>query len=151
MSKRLWVLTTFSILATAAAAAGDCAFFSKEILTSKVRSIDVTLEVARTVEEHRHGMMHRAELAPNHGMLFVLQEPRPIALWMKNTPMDLDAAFLDEDGCIFQIVQMKRNTLDLHRSVAPPAYALEITHGWFASHGISKGACFQNLPNPQTK
>lgn len=150
MSMRLWFLTSLAALASTAAA-GHEPVFPEEEVTAKIRTVSVTLEVARTVEEHRHGFMYRESLPVNHGMLFVLPEPRPISLWMKNTPMDLDAAFLDDEGCIFQIVHMDRESLTLHRSVAPAAYAVEISRGWFAANGITKGTCFKGLPTPDPK
>ncbi len=145
MSLRHTFLTSLTAFLTTALAAVEpvCA---EEIVHSQIRNVNVALEVARTVEQHRHGLMFRKSLPVNHGMLFVLPEPRPIALWMKNTPIDLDAAFLDEAGCIFQISQMTKNTLDLHRSIAPTAYAIEISRGWFAANGITTGTCFKNLP-----
>ena len=143
-------LSSLTVLASTAfaAAAPACA---EEVVQSQIRNVRVSLEVARTVEQQRHGLMYRKSLPVNHGMVFVLPEPRPIALWMKNTLIDLDAAFLDEAGCIFQISQMTKNTLDLHRSITPTAYAIEISRGWFAANGITTGTCFKNLPQARVE
>lgn len=143
-----WIFTSLSAIVSTAGLAGE-AFYSNEEVTAKVLNQTVTLEVARTVEELRHGLMYRKSLADHHGMLFVLQTPRPIALWMKNTLIDLDAAFLDEDGCIFQVVGMERETLALHRSIGPAAYAVEMRRGWFEKNHVTKGDCFKPLPKPQ--
>ncbi len=105
----------------------------------------IELEVARTSIEHRTGLMHRAHLAPNHGMLFVFEAPRPIAMWMKNTLIDLDAAFIDACGRITQIETMKKGTLDLHQSRVDAASVIEMNAGWFAQHGIKVGAIIPEL------
>ena len=150
MLQRSSLLSSLTVLVSTAlaAAAPACA---EEVVQSQIRNVHVSLEVARTVEQHRHGLMFRKSLPVNHGMVFVLPEPRPIALWMKNTPIDLDAAFLDAAGCIFQIAQMKHDSLDLHRSIAPTAYAIEISRGWFAANGITTGTCFKGLPQARVE
>ena len=73
----------------------------------------VELEVATTTIEQRTGLMNRAMLAEDSGMLFVFAEPRSVAMWMKNTLIDLDAAFVDACGFILNIETMQKGTLDL--------------------------------------
>ncbi len=96
----------------------------------------VTLEVAETAIEQRTGLMHRASLEENRGMLFVFSEPRSVAMWMKNTLIDLDAAFVDACGRILNIETMKKGTLDLHRSQGPALTVIEMNAGWFKRHGV---------------
>ena len=45
----------------------------------------VTLEVAETAIEQRTGLMHRASLEENRGMLFVFSEPRSVAMFHLRT------------------------------------------------------------------
>jgi uncharacterized protein len=54
----------------------------------------ILLEVARTSQEQSTGLMNRAELAGNRGMLFVFSPPRPVSFWMKNTLIPLDMIFV---------------------------------------------------------
>lgn len=54
------------------------------------------LEVARTVEQQRLGLMRRDldSLPPDQGMLFPYNPPQPVAFWMYNTWINLDIIFL---------------------------------------------------------
>lgn len=99
----------------------------------------VELEVATTTIEQRTGLMNRAMLAEDHGMLFVFEEPRSVAMWMKNTLIDLDAAFVDACGFILNIETMQKGTLDLHRSQGPTLTVIEMNAGWFSRHGVRSG------------
>ncbi len=53
------------------------------------------LEVARTPLQQRIGLMFRAEMAADRGMLFPYDPPsRPVSFWMYNTLIPLDIIFL---------------------------------------------------------
>lgn len=66
--------------------------------------IPLNLELARTEEERNWGLMGRKELGPNQGMLFY----HPAGLiWMFNMYIDLSVAFLDKNGKILQICDLK--------------------------------------------
>lgn len=114
----------------------------------------VTLEVAQTPAELRTGLMYRTHLAKNHGMLFIFEPPKQVAMWMKNTRMDIDAAFFDACGKLLNIHEMKEGTLDLHHSFGNAATVVEMEGGWFARHKIAAGLVVKDLvrkkycPNP---
>ena len=77
-------------------------------------------------------MMFREKTAPNHGMLFVFDDKAQQCFWMRNTPLPLSIAFIDEDGTILQIDDMAPKSEALHCSQRPVRYALEMEQGWFA-------------------
>src|SRR3546814_3717830 len=52
------------------------------------------VEVARSEEEQRQGLMFRTELPKNGGMLFPFAKPRIASFWMKNTLIPLDMIFI---------------------------------------------------------
>lgn len=54
----------------------------------------IQLEVAKTPDQQAMGLMFRTELAPDRGMLFPFNPPRPVGFWMKNTLIELDMVFL---------------------------------------------------------
>lgn len=54
----------------------------------------IDLEVARSPEQQRLGLMYRNALPKTRGMLFVFDPPRPVRFWMKNVNLSLDMVFL---------------------------------------------------------
>lgn len=52
------------------------------------------LEVARTPEQQRIGLMFRTDLPEDRGMWFPFDPPRPASFWMFNTLINLDIIFL---------------------------------------------------------
>jgi len=99
----------------------------------------VIAEVAATEATRTTGLMNRFSIQPDHGMLFVFEEPQPLAFWMKNTYMPLSIAFIGRDGRILNIDDMAPLTETTHPSRGPALYALEMRKGWFAQHGIAAG------------
>jgi len=53
------------------------------------------LEIAHTGEEHARGLMYRKNLCSHCGMLFIFEEEKTQAFWMKNTYVPLDIFFYD--------------------------------------------------------
>ena len=87
------------------------------------------------------GLMHvpPEEIADDEGMLFVFSDERVRSFWMLNTLTPLDVAFARSDGEIVRIAQMQPQTLDLHSSIEPAMFALELKQGTFAGLGIAEG------------
>ncbi|WP_066261431.1 DUF192 domain-containing protein [Hydrogenophaga flava] len=97
-------------------------------------------QVASTPEQRATGLMFRAEMPANEGMLFVFEEPAGQCFWMKNTLLPLTAAFVADDGTIVNLADMMPKTLDSHCSAKPVRYVLEMHQGWFAKRGIQAGS-----------
>jgi hypothetical protein len=92
----------------------------------------------------QRGLMHRDSLPEDVGMLFVFTAPSPQGFWMKNCAIDLDIAYIDDDGIIIDILKMKapepnQVLLPRYRSSKPVRYALETNAGWFAARGLEPG------------
>ncbi|MEY4563238.1 MAG: hypothetical protein RLZZ618_2515 [Pseudomonadota bacterium] len=102
--------------------------------------------VARTPAEHTIGLMHRATMATNDGMLFIFDQPTTQCFWMKNTLLPLSAAFVADDGTVVNIEDMAPKTLDPHCSKKPVRYVLEMNKGWFAQRGIKSGYRLKGEP-----
>ena len=106
----------------------------------------INAQVAATPQERQIGLMHRKEMPQHEGMLFVFEQPAQQCFWMKNTLLPLTAAFVDDDGTIVNLADMKPQTLDSHCSAKPVRYVLEMNQGWFAKKGIKAGAKLGGAP-----
>lgn len=102
-------------------------------------------EVADSAEARAVGLSGRSSLKQNHGMLFVFERPTRPQFWMRDTPLALDIAFIDSDGKIADIQNMAPNSDRLYRPVKLIRYALEMPHGWFRKHAITKNARVSGL------
>ena len=100
----------------------------------------IEVEVARTAEERRVGLMHRTELAPDRGMLFDFGATRQVTMWMKNTLISLDMFFADEEG---RIVTVAQRTTPLSEKRIPSGervrYVLEMIGGSAERLGVTVG------------
>ena len=99
-----------------------------------------TVELALTREEQAQGLMFRESLAPDGGMLFVFDEVRPAAFWMKNTLIPLDMLFIGADGRIVNIAEQTTPlSTESRPSAAPVRAVLEINGGLSRMLGIAPG------------
>jgi uncharacterized membrane protein (UPF0127 family) len=106
-------------------------------LLAGTEKIDVY--VASNEEERSMGLMFRKDMPDGEGMLFLCDEPAVQKFWMKDTPLPLSVAFIEEDGTIGKIEDMAPDTLDSHSSDKPVRYILEVNQGWFDQKGIQPG------------
>ena len=106
----------------------------------------IKAEVAADTPTRMRGLMMRERLGANEGMLFVFPDKAGHCFWMRNTLIPLSIAFLDDDGTITNIEDMKPQTEDSHCPVRAIRYALEMEQGWFARRGVKAGA---RLVQPQ--
>jgi uncharacterized membrane protein (UPF0127 family) len=106
----------------------------------------IKAEVAATDEARQQGLMYREKMKINEGMLFVFPAPATVCMWMKNTLLPLSVAFIDEDGKIINIEDMKPQTQDSHCSRKMARYALEMNQGWFKQKNIKPGMMIGALP-----
>lgn len=128
-----------ALLATPAAGAG------LPEITLSINGHKLTAEVAHTEPSRTEGLMHRRILPESRGMLFVFEDVGRHAMWMMNTHIPLSVAFLDEQGVIINIADMKPRTQDSHPAAKPARYALEVNRGWFAKRGIKAGARIEGI------
>ena len=112
----------------------------------------IQAEVAATDETREKGLMFREKLAKNDGMLFVFGEVAYHAMWMRNTPLPLAVAFMDQSGKIVSIHEMEPFTETTHQAAGPARYALEVNRGWFTTNKVKVGDAIKGLdkaPKPQ--
>lgn len=97
------------------------------------------LRIFKTSEERSRGLMNIASMDENEGGLFVFGREDLLQFWGKNTLINLDIAFINEDGIIVDIKRIKSNDLNPVISSEPAQYALEMNDGWFNRHGYTVG------------
>lgn len=107
-------------------------------LAAGMHQIDA--QVAATPQQRSVGLMHRKDMPAHEGMLFVFEQAGVQCFWMKNTLLPLTAAFLDDEGQIVNLADMKPQSLDSHCSTKPVRYVLEMNQGWFAKKNLKAGA-----------
>jgi uncharacterized membrane protein (UPF0127 family) len=113
-------------------------------LTAGMYLIDA--EVAADFRQRAVGLMKRASMPVNGGMLFVFDVPGPQCMWMRNTLLPLSVAFIDDNGAIVNIEDMEPQTDASHCAKHPVRFALEMNQGWFKHRGIGPGVKIIGLP-----
>ena len=110
------------------------------IITSNGSKHNFLVEVARTEEEKKIGLMFRRTLAKNAGMLFLYKREALRLMWMKNTFIPLDILFIDKKGVIKRVVKRTTPhslaTISSRQSVLA---VLELRGGITSSLEIKKG------------
>lgn len=101
---------------------------------------EMITEIAASEKEIVTGMMFRTEMAENEGMLFILPGAQRAAFWMKNTLIPLSCAYIDAEGTILEIHDMKpKDETPIPSKVTNILYVLEVKQGWFERHKIAVG------------
>ena len=106
--------------------------FSNEKIDVSIYNKNITfkVEVAKTVEERRTGLMYRKKLYNNEGMLFIFPREKIIQLWMKNTYIPLDVIFISKNKVIVDIKKnMEKLSETIVKSKVKSKYALEFNAG----------------------
>ncbi len=110
------------------------------VISSSTGEHKIKVEIADDDEERRVGLMYREELAPGTGMLFDFGETRPVSMWMKNTLIPLDMAFIDKSGVIRRIAENTTpRSLESIPSGTPVSAVLEVNAGVFERLGVKPG------------
>ena len=99
-----------------------------------------SIEIADDATERAQGLMFRTELAPSSGMLFVYEEPQLLTFWMRNTLIELDMLFIDQQGVVRHIHPRAKPKDETPISGGDNlTHVLEINGGLAESLGISTG------------
>lgn len=105
----------------------------------------IEAEVAADYPTRGEGLMHRRAMASQRGMLFVFPEAGAHCMWMRNTLIPLSVAFIDDQGMILNIEDMRPETEDSHCAAGRARFALEMNRGWFQARGIARGGRIRGL------
>jgi uncharacterized membrane protein (UPF0127 family) len=100
------------------------------------------VEVADDAEERRRGLMGVHHLPDDQGMAFVFEQPVTTGFWMRDTPIPLSIAFVDEDQRVVGVREMEPCAAEPCPSYGveePYVMAIEANAGWFEEHDIRVG------------
>lgn len=105
---------------------------------SGVHEFDVW--IAADDRSRERGLMYVRELPPGRGMLFLFEQPQPLAFWMKNTYLSLDLIFIDHAGRVLNVAANTRpHSLDPIPSDGEAIAVLEVLGGTARSIGLKSG------------
>jgi uncharacterized membrane protein (UPF0127 family) len=100
---------------------------------------NLDLEIPSTPEAFSAGLMFRESLGKDSGMLFIFKEAGEKSFHMTNTTIPLDIAFINEDGIIESIKELKPLDETHVFSDAKVLYAIEVNRGWFTENNVQVG------------
>jgi uncharacterized protein len=128
--------------ASAASQPAQLKDFPRSQLTIQRRDGRDTFQVwlARTPAQQEQGLMWIRKLPADSGMLFLLDSPRDMTMWMKNTYVSLDMLFTDSRGRITHIAHRTTPLSEaLVSSGGEVSAVLEIAGGEAKRRGIAVG------------
>lgn len=128
-------------------ALGESAMFAQGQMNIKARGgliHEFQVEFATNPAQQRRGLMFREHLEYGHGMLFDFTPPRPITMWMKNTPISLDMLFANAEGRVMHIATYTEPfSQSLIHAPVPVRYVLEVPAGTVKALDLRIGDHFQ--------
>lgn len=137
-----WILLLTLSLFSAAVFAGNTA--GTRVLLAGHR---FSVEIAATDAARERGLMHRTNMAADHGMLFVYSNAQPRYFWMKNTLIPLDILFFDAQHRLINVSAdtppCKADPCPSYASTAPAKYVLELNAGVVARLRLKPGSLFR--------
>lgn len=136
----------FGALALTAVLSSACAAENDGQQPLRIGPHTFQVEVAATPQQREHGLMGRTRLPENGGMLFVFDYAGRHCFWMRNTPLPLSIAFIDDAGRIVNLADMQPHTDTLHCPASAIRYALEVPQGGFQQRNIGSGTQVNGLP-----
>lgn len=108
-----------------------------------VGDTSVEIELAQTQAEEERGLMHRASLGANAGMLFAFPKVGIREFWNKNTFLPLDVIWIKGDTVVgisaLPAFDAQSNNITIIRSPYPADHVLEVNAGWAKAHSVSVG------------
>ncbi|MBF0595379.1 MAG: DUF192 domain-containing protein [Candidatus Omnitrophica bacterium] len=100
-------------------------------------------EVMSTPEGREKGLMYRASLAEDQGMLFIFDEPAEYSFWMKNMSFPIDMVWLDQDKRVVHVElgvpPCEKDPCPVYSPQSKALYVLEVAAGQADESGIQTG------------
>jgi len=108
--------------------------------TSAFSCLAIHVYLADSGSQQSQGLMRIEQLDDYEGMLFRYRQPAMITMWMKNTYIPLDMAFIRQDG---RVASIAAHTTPMSTtriaSPEPVTMVLELNAGFAADHAFEIG------------
>ncbi len=128
---------------------------AKEKLTIVTRDgarHDFMVETALTPAQQTVGLMFRASIPADGGMLFDWGSPKESTMWMRNTIAALDMVFINQDGTVRRVAERTvPQSLAIIPSQGPVRATLELAAGTAKRLDIRPGDRVEMASGPFTR
>ena len=117
-------------------------FFSFSVISEEkisIESLFSKIEVVSNSQERKLGLMYRENLPYDNAMFFIWEYKKRLCMWMRNTYIPLNVAYLDSSGKILEIYDMVPLSDESVCSKKRVRYALEVNLNWFEDNNILVG------------
>ena len=117
-------------------------FLSFSVISEEKISIESLLskiEVVSNSQERKLGLMYRENLPYDNATFFIWEYKKRQCMWMRNTYIPLNVAYLDSSGKILEIYDMVPLSDESVCSKKRVRYALEVNLNWFEDNNILVG------------
>ena len=104
-----------------------------------IESLFSKIEVVSNSQERKLGLMYRENLPSDNAMFFIWEYKKRQCMWMRNTYIPLNVAYLDSSGKILEIYDMVPLSDESVCSKKRVRYALEVNLNWFEDNNILVG------------
>ena len=104
-----------------------------------IGSLFSKIEVVSNSQERKLGLMYRENLPYDNAMFFIWEYKKRQCMWMRNTYIPLNVAYLDSSGKILEIYDMVPLSDESVCSKKRVRYALEVNLNWFEDNNILVG------------
>lgn len=113
---------------------------STVVFDSGKKQISFNVEIAKTPEQMRTGLMNRDKLGDKQGMYFMIKPERSIVMWMKDTKLSLDMIFVDAQSQVSGIIN---NAVPMSEALLPSpgqvSAVIELNAGTAKKYNIKIG------------
>ena len=117
-------------------------FLSLSVISEEkisIESLFSKIEVVSNSQERKLGLMYRENLPFDNAMFFIWEYKKRQCMWMRNTYIPLNVAYLDSSGKILEIYDMVPLSDESVCSKKRVRYALEVNLNWFEDNNILVG------------
>ncbi len=117
-------------------------FLSLSVISEEkiiIESLFSKIEVVSNSQERKLGLMYRENFPYDNAMFFIWEYKKKQCMWMRNTYIPLNVAYLDSSGKILEIYDMVPLSDKSVCSKKRVRYALEVNLNWFEDNNILVG------------